>query len=143
MEVAGDAGQTVVPEGPHVLQTAHPVVATGEDFEDRLRGRSGCAEAPGQQADQRLGTRHERLDALGVGPLGVLGQLDQQSLGLGLDLLSGPQHQGLLEGAEAHGPGEVADGRIAQLGSDHQPVQDFTDIGAGTLRQLPRVEPAA
>ena len=71
----------------------------------------------------------------------MLRQLGQQPLGLLLHLLAGLQHHGLLDVAEAHGPGQVADGRVAQLRRDHEPVQDLADVGAGLLRQLAGVEP--
>ena len=144
LEVAGDAGPTVEGEGPHVLEPADSVVAAGQHLQRGFLGGARRVEALGQQPDQRLRARDQRIDPLGVvGTSRTLGQLCQQPFSLGEDLLAGLQHQRLVERTEPNRAREVADRGVAELGCDHQPVEHLRDVSArGTGRQFPGGEPA-
>jgi len=140
--VAGHAGSPVEPGRAEVLQVAPAVVAAGEHLEEGLGLGAGGPEALGQQADQRFGARHEGLDALGL-PVRLVAELGEQPLGLVDDLLAGLAHHRLLEEAEADGPRQVADRRVAQLGGDDEAVQHLRHLVARwTGRRLGGGQPA-
>ena len=114
------------------------------------RAGTPCAQPLAEEAHDPLGDGGQRVE-----PRGALG-----ALGQGVDLLElvahRPEHRGavgvderLVEPAEPHAAGEVADDREAQLGGGHQAVEQLAGgglvgrgAGAGSTSQRCRIEVA-
>ena len=148
--VGGRHGPAVDGELAQVVQGVLAVVPLDEHREHRLARGHAVAQPLAEEADDALGDGGQRVE-----PRGAL-----VALGQGVDLLElvahRPEHRGavgvderLVEPAEAHAAGEVADDREAQLGGGHQAVEQLARgglgrprAGAGSTSQRCRIEVA-
>jgi len=113
-----------VHEGPDVLERADLVVAPGERFEQGLVPAAVCNGPHPEELHGGLGQTGHRSDVLGaVRRLRVSVQVVQMLLDPLVGVLSCLLDQGALEELEAHGPGQVTERGVAQLGGADQPVE--------------------
>ncbi len=117
----------------HHAELVLAVVAPGQHLEHRLAARRALLEAAGEETDDALGDRDERVDALGaVGLVVGVGQGVELGPHRGHHAGAGLVDGGLVEPAEPGAAGQVADQRLAQLGRDDEPVEHVVRL-AGPL----------
>ena len=127
----------------HVVQVVLQVVPAHQHLEQRLLARRAVFEPGAEKADELLGYRGERGDALGsVGGRGVggkrldlVGDAAENGQPLGVD-------ERLVEPPEPDAAGQVADHRIAQLGRAHHPLEQLTRRCCDLVSGCGRVQPA-
>jgi hypothetical protein len=130
--VVGDGeGPAALGEGAQAVQLVLAVVALDEHLEHRLvlgqpLGRL-LVQALGEEADDLLGDGRELVDARRVvGGVGLGGQGGELVADAGEDALALLVDERLVEPAEAHAAGEVADDGEAQLGRHDEAVERLT-----------------
>jgi len=138
--VVSDRERPVVDrERTQVVQLVLAVVPPDQDLQQRLVGRDPVLEPAGEEADDSLGYRGQRLHPLrAIGRVRIRGEC--------LDRPTHPREHGgalllhhrLVEPAEPHAAREVADRREADLRGEREPVEHLAgrQIGVRVRRRL-------
>ncbi len=128
--VVGDRDRTALDlQRAQIVQGVFAVVPTDQHFEQRLLPQDTLLQALAQEADDALGNGGER-----VHPLGTVRsvRVRREVLDLGRHACEhgsalALDHR-LVEPAEPHASGKIADGGEAQLRREHQPVEQLADV---------------
>ena len=124
------------------MQVELAVVPPDQHLEHRLALGHALLQALGEEADDLLGDRGQRVDPVGAVGRGVVGEGAELTADAGEDAGAVLVDQRLVEPAEPHAAGQVADHREAQLGGPDQPVEHLADRPGERLRRGRLADPA-